>query len=177
MHQETALLDGVWRANELHNGVVLRQLQDLLGSLEGKNIGVLGLTYKVDTSTLRRSLAVDVSRGLVALGARVTAYDPKADSVELREHPEIKVASEPERVADVADAIVLMTPWPEFKGLDFAGMAKRMRTQVLLDPSNFLDGAELARLGYTYVGVGRGKRAVAPHPGPPPASGGGSKSR
>jgi UDPglucose 6-dehydrogenase len=156
-HLKTALFDGVWQANELHNGVVLRQLQALLGSLEGSSVGVLGLTYKVGTSTLRRSLSIEVGRGLVALGAHVTAYDPKADSAELGDYPEIKVVSEPERVADGADAMVLMTPWPEFKQLDFAAMAKKMRKRVLLDPNNFLDGAEMRRLGYTYLGVGRGQ--------------------
>jgi UDPglucose 6-dehydrogenase len=53
--------------------------------------------------------------------------------------------------------MVLMTPWPEFKQLDFAAMAKKMRKRVLLDPNNFLDGAEMSRLGYTYLGVGRGQ--------------------
>src|ERR1700682_6038811 len=161
--QETAVLDGVWQANELHNGLVIRKLQALLGSLEGASVGVLGLTYKVDTSTLRRSLSIEVCRGLVALGARVTAYDPKADRTELGEYPEITVATEPQRVADGTDAIVVMTPWPEFKGLDFAALAKKMRKRILLDPSNFLDGSEMARLGYTYVGVGRGKHVQEPN--------------
>jgi len=161
--QQTAMLDGVWQANELHNGLVIRKLQALLGSLEGASVGVLGLTYKVDTSTLRRSLSIEVCRGLVALGARVTAYDPKADRTELGEYPEITVATEPQRVADGTDAIVVMTPWPEFKGLDFAALAKKMRKRILLDPSNFLDGSEMARLGYTYVGVGRGKHVQEPN--------------
>ncbi len=157
LHQETAVLDGVWQANELHNGLVVRKLQALLGSLDGKRIGVLGLTYKVGTSTLRRSLAIDVSRQLVALGACVTAFDPKADPDELGEYPEIEVASRPEQVADGADAVVLMTPWPEFKELDFAGLAAKMRKRILVDPSNFLDGSRLGQLGYIYVGVGRGQ--------------------
>ena len=167
---ETALLDGVWEANELHNGLVARKLQALLGPLEGKRIGVLGLTYKVGTSTLRRSLSIDVSRQLVAHGARVTAYDPKADAGELGDYPEIAIATTPEQVAEGADAVVVMTPWPEFKALDFAGLAERMRKRVLLDPSNFLDGAQLGKLGYTYVGVGRGSAAA--HPNPPPGGGG-----
>jgi UDPglucose 6-dehydrogenase len=158
MGQKTALLDGVWAANELHNGLVVRQLQSLLGRLEGTKIGVLGLTYKVGTSTLRRSLAIDVCRKLVALGANVTAFDPKADPDELREYPEIKAAGRAEHVADGADAVVLMTPWPEFKGLDFAGLATKMRKRILVDPSNFLDGGHLSEMGYTYVGVGRGKK-------------------
>jgi UDPglucose 6-dehydrogenase len=157
MHQETALLDGVWRANKLHNGVVLRQLQGLLGSLEGTKVGLLGLTYKVGTSTLRRSLAIEVGRELAALGAHLSAYDPKADPAELGEYPEIEVVNEPQRVANDADAMVLMTPWPEFKKLDFAAMAEKMHRRVLLDPNNFLDPGEMRRLGYTYLGVGRGK--------------------
>jgi UDPglucose 6-dehydrogenase len=179
-HLKTALFDGVWQANELHNGVVLRQLQALLGSLEGSSVGVLGLTYKVGTSTLRRSLSIEVGRGLVAHGAHVTAYDPKADSAELGDYPEIKVVSEPERVADGADAMVLMTPWPEFKQLDFAAMAKKMRKRVLLDPNNFLDGAGSATPTSGWVEVrarrgrpaGEGRHHRSRPPGAAPRAGG-----
>jgi UDPglucose 6-dehydrogenase len=160
LDHETALLDGIWRANELHNRVVIAALERHLGSLSGRRIGVLGLTYKPGTSTLRRSLSLEVSAELAAGGATVIAFDPQVTAKESSAHPYITTVGEPLLAADDADAVVIMTPWPEFRDLDFAAMARRMKRPLLLDPSNFLDAATMVSLGVEYVGVGRGATAA-----------------
>lgn len=156
LDHETALLDGIWRANETHNRVVIATLERQLGSLSGRRVGVLGLTYKPGTSTLRRSLSLEVSAAIAARGATVIAFDPRVGAEESSAYPYIAVVGEPLAVADGADAVVIMTAWPEFRDLDYAAMARRMKRPLLLDPSNFLDATTMVALGFEYAGVGRG---------------------
>jgi UDPglucose 6-dehydrogenase len=161
LDHETALLDGIRRANEAHNRVVISALVRRLGSLTGRRIGILGLTYKPGTSTLRRSLSLEVAAQIAARGADVAAFDPRADAEELSAHPYIATVAEPLAVAEGADAVVIMTPWPEFRDLDYAAMSRRMNRALLLDPSNLLDARTMAELGFEYVGIGRAATASA----------------
>lgn len=161
LDHETALLDGIWRANQAHNRVVITALVRRLGSLTGLRIGILGLTYKPGTSTLRRSLSLDVAAQIAARGANVAAFDPRADAEELSAHPYIAAVAEPIAVADGADAVVIMTPWPEFRDFDYAAMARRTNRALLLDPSNLLDARTMVASGFEYVGIGRAAAAAA----------------
>ncbi len=153
---ETQLLDGAWQSNQQQNRSVVRRLQTEFGSLAGMNVGVLGLTYKPDTSTLRRSASIEIIGQLIEQGAHVKAYDPKADRGELRAHPEFKAYPDPYAVADQSDVLVLLTPWPEFGELDFTRIFSAMKRQVILDTQNMLDAGSLSRIGFRYFGIGRG---------------------
>jgi len=151
------LLNGVWTVNQHQNTTVIRRLEALLGSLQAKTIGVLGLTYKPGTSTLRRSAAMEIIRNLLARGAAVRAFDPKANSVELEgSRQEFSLCVDPYAVAQDADALVLVTPWPEFKELDLARIRALMRNPVMLDAANMLEPSDVVRAGFTYQGIGRG---------------------
>lgn len=150
-------LKGVLALNRLQNATVVRRLEKLLGPLRAKTIGVLGLTYKPGTSTLRRSAAVEIIRNIVAQGATVRAYDPKADPAETAPLlQEFTVCDDPYAVAQGAHAIVLVTPWPEFKDLDFSRLRTPMHSPVLLDTANMLDPDHVTRAGFLYQGIGRG---------------------
>ena len=136
---------------------VVRRLEKLLGSLRGKTIGVLGLTYKPGTSTLRRSAAVEIIRDIVAQGATVRAYDPKADPAETAPFlQEFTVCDDPYAVAQGAHAIVLVTPWPEFKDLNLARLRGPMQGPVFLDTANMLDPDQVTQAEFLYQGIGRG---------------------
>ena len=76
---ETSLIDGAWESNQRQNRSVVRNLKRTFGSLAGLRVGVLGLTYKPDTSTLRRSASLEIIREILSEGAEVKAYDPKTD--------------------------------------------------------------------------------------------------
>ena len=160
LDHETALLDGIRRANETHNRCVIAALERHLGSLSGRRIGILGLTYKPGTSTLRRSLSLEVSGDLAARGATVIAFDPKVDAKASSAYPYIATVGEPLAVADGADAVVIMTPWPEFRDLDYAAMARRMERPLLLDPSNFLDATTMTALGFEYRASGEAQMCL-----------------
>jgi len=156
----TPLIEGVLRVNEQQNRVVVRKLSQLYGSLAGLTVGVLGLTYKPGTSTLRRSVALEIIGELTALGAAVKAHDPRANLEELPDTPNFEFCPDPYAVADGSDALVIVTEWPEFRGLDFAALKKSMRNPVLVDAQNMLDANEMAQMGFRYLGVGRG--SIAP---------------
>jgi UDPglucose 6-dehydrogenase len=154
---ETALINGVLRVNQQQNGLVMRKLQKIYGSVQNLTVGILGLTYKAGTSTLRRSAALEIIRDLTSEGARVKAYDPKASSEEIRLHREFEFCSEPYEVARGSDALVIVTDWPEFKSLDFDLIKSSMNKPVIIDAKNMLDDDQLIKKGFLYTGVGRGK--------------------
>jgi len=152
------LFDGVWEANKRQAQAPVRRLKEVYPALQGQTVTVLGLTYKPGTSTLRRSAALEVIKTLVSEGAKVQAYDPKADPEELAHHQGFSVCSGAEDAAKGSNALLLMTPWPEFRDLDFAQIGESMMSRVLVDAHNYLDGQSLAEQGFTYLGIGRGVR-------------------
>lgn len=153
----THLIDGILKVNQRQNRMVAGKLREIYGSVQGLTVGVLGLTYKAGTSTLRRSASLEIIRDLVNDGATVKAYDPKADEREVRVHNEFKFCSDPFAVASGSDALVLMTGWPEFKELDFTRIKSLMKKPVVIDAQNMLDAERMVRMGFIYLGVGRGQ--------------------
>lgn len=154
---ETLLIDSVFTVNQRQNGVVVRKLERLYGSVKGLTIGILGLTYKPGTSTLRRSAALEIIRELFTKGAKVKAYDPKADLNEVKEHIEFEFCHDVFSVAADSDALVLITEWPEFKNLNYDTIKKTMKKPVIIDTKNLLDDKQMLAKGFLYFGIGRGK--------------------
>ena len=120
----------------------------------------MGLTYKPGTSTLRRSVALEIIRELTALGVAVKAHDPRANLEELPDIASFEFCPDPFAVADGSDALIIVTEWPEFRDLDFVAMKKSMRSPVLVDAQNMLNVKEMTQMGFQYLGVGRG--SIAP---------------
>ena len=154
---ETLLIDSVFAVNQRQNGVVVRKLERIYGSVKGLTIGILGLTYKPGTSTLRRSAALEIIKQLVDRGAKVRAYDPKADMNEVHEHIEFEFCTDVSTVARDSDALVLITEWPEFKELDYVRLKHIMKKPVFIDTKNLLDSQQMSAKGFSYFGIGRGK--------------------
>lgn len=155
---ETPLFTGVLEVNRRQNKLVIKKLRRIYGSVEGLTIGVLGLTYKAGTSTLRRSAALEIIKDLTVNGAAVRAYDPKAAPEELSLHKSFEFLPDPYAVAKGANALVILTEWPEFTKLDFDLIKETMKKPVIIDGKNLLDSQGLIDKGFTYSGVGRGKR-------------------
>src|SRR5690349_12109024 len=153
---ETSLIDGAWKSNQLQNRSVVRNLKKTFGSLAGLKVGVLGLTYKPDTSTLRRSASIEIIREILSEGAEVNAYDPKADPHELENFSEIHVYPNAYSAAEDCDVLILITPWPEFRSLDYQRIFSLMKKPVIFDTQNVLDPNALSAIGFSYSGIGRG---------------------
>jgi UDPglucose 6-dehydrogenase len=156
---ETPLLDGAWDSNGRQNRLVVRKLKKAFGDLKGVRAAVLGLTYKPDTSTLRRSASLEIIADMADQGMIVAAHDPKADRDEVAARRDFRFAEDPYAAAEGADTLVLITPWPEYKSLDFARVRRLMSRPMVIDTANLLDARAMEGLGFTYLDIGRGRVA------------------
>ncbi len=124
-------------------------------SLRGRCIGVLGLTYKPGTNTLRRSIAEEIISGLVDEGAEVRAYDPLADLGNGNSPSNFIGCPDPYALAAGCDALVLVTGWDGILELDWPRLRSVMRQPVFIDTRNLFDPEKMSRMGFTYSGIGR----------------------
>jgi UDPglucose 6-dehydrogenase len=155
---DTALLDGAWESNRRQNGLVVRRLRRALGALQGVRACVLGLTYKPDTSTLRRSAALEIIAAMAAEGMQITAHDPKADRGELSAQRGFAFRESVEEAVNGAQVLVVVTPWREYRDLDLGALARRMSPpRVLFDASNLFQGEAARAAGFLYLDIGRGR--------------------
>ncbi len=153
---EAQLLKAAVSVNERQRLIALEKLQQALKILKGKTVGLLGLTFKPDTDDLRDAPALNLIEQLNRLGAKVKAYDPIISQTGMRHGlTGVLVETDPERLADGCDALVLVTEWDQFSNLDYTKMAKLMIHPVMIDGRNFLDPEKMVRAGFQYVGVGR----------------------
>ncbi|GAC1580079.1 MAG: UDP-glucose/GDP-mannose dehydrogenase family protein [Sphingomicrobium sp.] len=127
------------------------------GDLTGKKVALLGLTFKPNTDDMRDSPSIPLARALVAGGARVAAYDPVGREQAEPLLPGIEFSPNAYDAADQADALVIVTEWDEFRGLDLARLESVMRGNALIDLRNIYDRATVERAGLTYRGIGRGR--------------------
>jgi len=153
------LLHAVMEINADQRRAVVRKLEQALGQLRGRTIGLLGLAFKPNTDDMRESPAAHIARMLLTAGARVRGYDPVAMPVAARVLPEVELADDPYALADGADALVLVTEWNEFKNLDFERMRSLMRQPVLVDGRGMYDPQRMQEAGFRYLGIGRGLAA------------------
>lgn len=151
---EFHLLEEVERINAGQKERFLKKIRESLWVLRQKKIGVLGLAFKGNTDDVRSSVAIAVVQQLIAEGAEIRAYDPKAMDKAQALIPQAKMVATPEEVADGADALLILTEWNEFKTLPWLTMKKRMLSPLLFDGRNLLDPAEIRALGFTYTGIG-----------------------
>ena len=154
--QDATLLNAVMSVNEQQPKRLITQLAEMVGSLRGANIGLLGLAFKADTDDVRHSPALALLREILAAGAHVRAYDPKAIDNARREAPEAEYVDDPYRCADGCDALVIGTEWPEFGQLDLNRLKEMMHGDVVMDTRNVMDPAMAKEAGLVYKGVGKG---------------------
>lgn len=161
-HCGTPLMDAVMQINTSRPGLVGRHLQEILGTLQGAIAAVFGLTYKAGTSTLRRSIGIEIIRDLVARGASIRAFDPLARMEEgNHDLPPFVLCSDPYDAARGCDAVVLITPWAGMDALDLSRLRSVMRRPVFIDTRNQFDPGAMRTAGFLYAGIGRGTRAGA----------------
>ena len=136
------ILRGVMERNEAQPAAMVEILKQKLGVLEGKRIGILGLSFKPETDDIRESRAVPVIRQLLKEGAKVRAYDPRAMIPFRKIFPAIDYASTASDVLDT-DAVLIITEWDEFNDLDYTG-------KIVVDGRRIDRARETARI---YEGV------------------------
>jgi UDPglucose 6-dehydrogenase len=126
------------------------------GSLHGKTIAVLGLTFKPNTDDMREAPSLVIVPALEAQGARVRAYDPHGMEEACKLMPRLETAADPYACIEGADAMLILTEWDQFRALDLDRVKAALRSPVIIDLRNIYRPAEVAAKGLTYVSVGRG---------------------
>ena len=152
------IVSTVVEVNDRRKAAMAGRVREALGgTVAGKRIGVLGLTFKPNTDDMRDAPSIPLIEGLVEGGAEVVAFDPVGREQAEKVLPAIAYAESAEAVADGADALVIVTEWDEFRALDLDELAGRMRGKVLVDLRNIYDRADAEEAGFAYRGVGRGR--------------------
>lgn len=126
------------------------------GSVDGKTIAVLGLTFKPETDDMRDAPSLDIVPGLIAKGAAVRAHDPQGMEEAKHLLPEaVTYCDGPYEAMTGADAVVIVTEWNVYRALDLTRTRQALKNLVMVDLRNVYDPAEMAQQGFAYVSVGR----------------------
>ena len=149
------LLTSVIEVNELQKRRVVGKLKRHLGDLENTEIALMGLAFKPGTDDMREASSVVLAARLLAEGANVRAYDPVALEAAGHRLSAVALHDDPWTCVTGADAVVIVTEWPEVVGLDWNRVASVMRGDVLVDGRNALDPLQMVSAGFAYEGIGR----------------------
>jgi UDPglucose 6-dehydrogenase len=153
---ELPLVRAVREGNERQKQVLLEKALAHFGSLEGLHFGVWGLAFKPNTDDVRDAPALALIEGLLARGARVTAYDPVAAETAARVLGDrIRYAPHAWAAAEGADALFVVTEWNEFRRPDFDRLAALLRQKVIFDGRNLYEPTRLSERGFTHYAIGR----------------------
>jgi UDPglucose 6-dehydrogenase len=150
MHVTTAASS----ANAASQSRFVDRIHEVLGGLEGRRIGLLGLAFKANTDDVRESPALGVARRLLDSGVELAAFDPRASASALRVLPNLRIAESAEAALAGADAAVIATEWPEFIALPWPALRARMLGNVIVDGRRILDPIAMRAAGFRYVSVG-----------------------
>lgn len=149
------IFESIYKFNFERKFSILGKIRDLSnGDLASKKVGVLGVTYKPGTSTLRRSMPLEIIRLMLQEGADVSVYDPKANYDECPKDVRFEIAGSVGEVMSASKLVVLFTEWPEFRSVEWSGYLNNKAPQTIFDTKNYLAGLDLPRIGYNYFGVG-----------------------
>jgi len=154
---EPLLIKSIIDVNEGQKQRMVQKVKDMLGEdLKGKIIGLLGVSFKPNTDDIRESPALFVIKGLLEEGAGVRVFDPAAIGETRKIFKDtIAYTENAYETAEGADALVLMTEWNQFRGLDLEELKKRMKSPVFVDTRNVYEPAKMEKAGFRYEGVGR----------------------
>ena len=151
------IVEATIAANAAQRGRMREKIRNALdGDVEDKRIGVLGLTFKPETDDMREAPSLHVLPPLIDEGARIRAHDPQGMEAAAAHLPEtVRFCADPYEVAEGADAVVLMTEWNAYRGLDLERVRDSMDGRVFVDLRNVYEPGSMRTLGFRYVGVGR----------------------
>ncbi len=152
---ELRVVDSVIKANEEQRLRMVEKIRKMVGELREKTIGILGLSFKPNTSDVRESSSIIIARKLQEEGAKIRAYDPAAMDVAKAILRDVEYCSDPYEVAEGCDVLVLITEWNQFRRLDLGRLKKSMKTPIFVDLRNVYEPRMMEKAGFRYCGVGR----------------------
>jgi UDPglucose 6-dehydrogenase len=156
-HYKFHILDSVMRVNEKQKTKLMPTIQSHFNNdLAGKTIGIWGLAFKPYTDDIREAPALYNIEALLELGCKINVYDPEAmPNVKAILGDKVTFSKNPYEAIDQADALLIMTEWPQFRTPDFERMEGLLKNKVIFDGRNLYETAQMRDLGYTYYSIGR----------------------
>ena len=152
---EMEIVQSTIKVNEKQLERMIEKIEEILGDVRGKTIGVLGLAFKPNTDDMREASSIYIIQGLQARGARIKAYDPEAMEEAQKIFKDVIYCKGPYEVAEGSHALVLITEWNQFRLLDFERIKGLLLEPVLIDLRNVYEPLHMRELGFRYCGVGR----------------------
>ncbi|MFY9269305.1 MAG: UDP-glucose/GDP-mannose dehydrogenase family protein [Candidatus Manganitrophaceae bacterium] len=152
---EFAIINAVIEVNQKQKERMIQKIEKEIGDLRGKQVGILGLSFKPNTDDMREAPSIVIINGLQERGVRVVAHDPAAMEEAKKVLKGVEYVEDPYAVADGSDAIILMTEWNPFRNLDLDQVKKRLKTPLFIDLRNVYEPQRMVDLGFRYVSVGR----------------------
>ena len=152
------ILSEVEKINDEQKRRFFNKVRSALWTFRGKRLAVLGLAFKGGTDDVRESPAFDIIRMLLAEGCTIVAFDPAATErakAELPPSPSLQYAEELYAAVTGADALLILSDWPEFAEIDLERLQTLLRYPIVIDGRNLYDPREMLERGFTYLSVGR----------------------
>lgn len=149
------LLKEVERINESQKRLLIKIIEENLWIVKGKTIGILGLSFKPNTDDIRFAPSLDIISALLEEGAKINVYDPKAMDKAKKVLKGVKFCGNSYEAARMADCLVIVTEWDEFKELDLKKIKKLLKQPLIIDGRNIYDPATVRKAGFKYVCIGR----------------------
>lgn len=157
LNTPTRLIEAVVEVNTARKRRMVEKITTAChGSVEGKCIAILGLTFKPETDDMRDAPSIDIIPNLIQLGANVKAHDPQGMNEAKRQLPSaVKYCEDPYEAASEADAVVILTEWNLYRALNLEVLGKLMRSKIFIDLRNIYQPEEMLEAGFAYHSVGR----------------------
>lgn len=152
---ETLIVDAVIEANERQREAMIPKIERLVGDLSGKQVGMLGLSFKPETDDMRESPAIEIIRSILEKGASIRAFDPVAMDEAKHYVSGIEYATDEYDAIKGADVLVIVTEWNQFRALDMEKVRSLLRSPKIADLRNIYEPSDMRAMGFDYVGVGR----------------------
>jgi UDPglucose 6-dehydrogenase len=149
------VVEAVVAANDLRKRAMARKVSAALGTMRGKTVAVLGLTFKPNTDDMREAPSIALIGALQDMGASVRAYDPAGMDQAKKIMPDVLYCDGPYTCAEGADALVIVTEWEQFRALDLDRLKRIMAKPIMIDLRNVYRPAEVEPRGFIYDSVGR----------------------
>ncbi len=152
---DSMIVDTVIEVNERQRRAMIPKIENLIGDFKGKQISVLGLSFKPETDDMRESPAIEIIKEMQARGAKIKAFDPVA--MEEAKHclPDIEYAKDEYEAIEGADVLVFLTEWNQFRALDMERVKNLLKSPKIADLRNIYEPKDMREMGFEYVGVGR----------------------
>ena len=149
------LLKAVEKINEDQKRLFVKKIEENLWILDGKTIGVLGLSFKPNTDDIRFAPSIDVIRILQKDGAKIKVFDPQAMDKAKEVLNGVKFCKDAYETARDSDCLVIVTEWNEFKEIDLLKVKKLLKVPLIIDGRNIYDPQKMKKMGFNYICIGR----------------------